>query len=575
MRTNRPYEAAVLLALLALGASVGRAQTADTTAARADGKAFGGAIGQSAQNAASQLPDASALPATATAPDGAALFSNPDRMTAAAAATASSNEGYRTVRSSIAGRPRIAAVDIDATIARSKAVSADPMSFVSSMSGGQGKCRPLPPASAASAGTYEATCNTGVALEQSTESCSISLEVTLQRTTEFAYWCSETDARFNRVDDCALFAGASCQRTGQHPGRCLQGDRNNCVEPGEPVAELSCDAQVAGGTVLGTRTVSTPIEHRDESSCAGLASDSNCAPSPDVCTSSDPVTRDVDGVAVTKPCWAWTRTYQCNRTRDAQDCSALDANKACSFVRETCLTGDTPCPTKERVYRCPVPPTAAATAQYICDGDIYCVGGECETIDRTPNTEFKDAAVALNAASQASKEFDPASLQLFKGTRNSCAQAVFGLLDCCRGRAFPLLPGGSLLLSLGCSREEATLDVRDGRGLCTYIGSYCASDFLGICLTKRKVYCCYESKLSRILQEQGRAQLGLRWASPKTETCRGFTVDEFARLDLSRMDFSEVYAEFEAAAKLPDELATASALQTKISDYYAQHRSHP
>ena len=60
------------------------------------------------------------------------------------------------------------------------------------------------------------------------------------------------------------------------------------------------------------------------------------------------------------------------------------------------------------------------------------------------------------------------------------------------------------------------------------------------------------------------------WAKPKTEQCRGFTLEEFSRLDLSQMDFSEVYAEFTEAARLPDEIAVATDLQQKIEDYYAR-----
>src|SRR3546814_13259569 len=71
---------------------------------------------------------------------------------------------------------------------------------------------------------------------------------------------------------------------------------------------------------------------------------------------------------------------------------------------------------------------------------------------------------------------------------------------------------------------------------------------------KRTAYCCFESKLSRVLQEQGRTQLGKPWDKPKKEQCLGFTIDEFARLDLSVMDFTEVYADFMDAAKLPDEV---------------------
>ncbi len=121
---------------------------------------------------------------------------------------------------------------------------------------------------------------------------------------------------------------------------------------------------------------------------------------------------------------------------------------------------------------------------------------------------------------------------------------------------------------LGCSREEVLLHQRDAQGLCAYVGTYCSSSFLGVCLTKKKVYCCFESKLTRILQEQGRAQLPKPWGKPKTEQCLGFTLDEFARLDLSRMDFSEVYAEFTDAARLPDELQTSELIQQKIRDYY-------
>ena len=90
---------------------------------------------------------------------------------------------------------------------------------------------------------------------------------------------------------------------------------------------------------------------------------------------------------------------------------------------------------------------------------------------------------------------------------------------------------------------------------------------LGICVTSKDAYCCFESKLSRILQEQGRVQIGKAWAKPKDETCKGFTLAEFQMLDLSVMDFSEVYAEFIDAAKLPNELETTTQIQERIEAY--------
>ncbi|MGB7404709.1 MAG: conjugal transfer protein TraN, partial [Pacificimonas sp.] len=159
-------------------------------------------------------------------------------------------------------------------------------------------------------------------------------------------------------------------------------------------------------------------------------------------------------------------------------------------------------------------------------------------------------------------------LTLFTGERNTCSRPVFGLIDCCRGKSFPLIPGASLLVSLGCDSAEVELHQKDSQGLCAYVGSYCSAKTLGICTKKRKAYCCFESKLSRILQEQGRPQISKPWDKPKPETCDGFTAEEFAQLDLSRMDFSEVYAEFTAAARLPEELETVEAMRAKIIRYY-------
>ncbi len=229
-----------------------------------------------------------------------------------------------------------------------------------------------------------------------------------------------------------------------------------------------------------------------------------------------------------------------------------------------------PCRTIERIYECPLPEEAEAVDQFICDGDVYCIDGSCETIQRQANTEFKDAVVALHSLAQANREFDPDTLTLFKGERETCHSKVFGVINCCKGKGFALIPGISLLVALGCDREEILLHERDAQGLCAYVGTYCSDKVLGVCVTKKKVYCCFESKLTRIIQEQGRAQLNKPWDKPKREQCLGFSVDEFSRLDLSRMDFSEVYAEFTEAARLPDELETAIQIQQKIEDFYAR-----
>ena len=554
------------LACACLPTSVSAQTTTD--AAKADGKAFGRDQAAAAQSAATTDPDANRIPNFGGVPNQSGYFDDPDQMAREAASQATANTGYRTMRDSMDRRARFAPQDLDAVVARSNVISDDPLSYTSGMSisGSQGRCVPLPPGTGTAA-RYMATCNVGYTAIQETRSCTIPLRATVQSITEHLYYCPRFDP------ECTTFDLPYCQRSGSHPGPCLQGYKDgwgfHCTEPGDPIDEYTCSQMVTGQRIIRTSTRNVVTTRRDESQCAGLAADSSCQQDTETCTDSDPVTRIVDGIAVTQPCWAWARSYTCAQLTEAQDCQTLENTSGCSLVREDCLSGE-PCRTWERVYDCPVPDQPANTSQFICDGDVYCIDGSCETIEREANDEFKDAVVALNAMDQARREFDPDTLTLFRGTRNTCSSKVFGVLNCCKGKGFPLIPGIQLLVALGCSREEMLLHQRDAQGLCAYVGTYCSDSFLGVCLTKKKVYCCFESKLSRILQEQGRQQLNKPWGKPKTEQCLGFTIDEFSRLDLSKMDFSEVYAEFTDAARLPDELQAATKIQQMIEDYYAR-----
>jgi conjugal transfer mating pair stabilization protein TraN len=309
---------------------------------------------------------------------------------------------------------------------------------------------------------------------------------------------------------------------------------------------------------------------RNEGTCPALAADTTCVPqAAEVCTEG-PETRIVDGVPVTQACWAWSRSFTCQRLTPASDCSALDDNKLCKFLRDECL--DDPqsgaCKVSQRVYSCPLPDDKAPSdKQYVCGGDVYCLNGSCETIEREASTEFKNALVALHSIGDAGKQFDPNNLTVFSGERDTCNKKIFGASNCCSGK------GILMLTPWLCSSAEKKLDEKDDKGLCHKVGSYCSDKVLGICVTSKDAYCCFGSKLSRILQEQGRQQIGKAWAKPKDETCKGFTIEEFQRLDLSQMDFSEVYAEFMDAAKLPSEVSVMADIQTKIQGYYDLHGS--
>lgn len=90
-----------------------------------------------------------------------------------------------------------------------------------------------------------------------------------------------------------------------------------------------------------------------------------------------------------------------------------------------------------------------------------------------------------------------------------------------------------------CLPFEYTLACKVGEGYCHYVGERCTSKIFGHCIAKKKVYCCFNSLLARVVHEQGRPQIGLDWGTAKHPKCRGFYPDEFAELNFQEMDLSE------------------------------------
>jgi conjugal transfer mating pair stabilization protein TraN len=105
------------------------------------------------------------------------------------------------------------------------------------------------------------------------------------------------------------------------------------------------------------------------------------------------------------------------------------------------------------------------------------------------------------------------------------------------------------VLLQGCDQQDMETGMMRGSGMCHEVGDYCSSKILGVCVQKARGHCCFNTKLGRILQEQGRPQLksfnGVGWGTPKTPLCRGFTPEEFQALDFSKIDLSEYYSDIE------------------------------
>ena len=125
-------------------------------------------------------------------------------------------------------------------------------------------------------------------------------------------------------------------------------------------------------------------------------------------------------------------------------------------------------------------------------------------------------------------------------------------------------------IGFGCSSDDRALADSQKAGLCHYVGTYCSDRTLfGICLKKRKTFCCFSGKLARIIHEQGRPQVGWDWGEAKSPDCSGFTVTLFQALDLSLMDFSEFYAGVLDSFTPPNGDAAAAAIISNITSAYA------
>lgn len=90
-----------------------------------------------------------------------------------------------------------------------------------------------------------------------------------------------------------------------------------------------------------------------------------------------------------------------------------------------------------------------------------------------------------------------------------------------------------------CTEDELELNVKRQLKSCTYLGSYCHTEILGVCVEKRESYCCYSSPLSRILQEQIRPQLGLSNGTPEHPQCGGLPIDRFAEVNWDYVNLDE------------------------------------
>ncbi|OPY70750.1 MAG: conjugal transfer mating pair stabilization protein TraN [Syntrophorhabdaceae bacterium PtaU1.Bin034] len=120
-----------------------------------------------------------------------------------------------------------------------------------------------------------------------------------------------------------------------------------------------------------------------------------------------------------------------------------------------------------------------------------------------------------------------------------------------------------------CNQEDVETAMLENSGMCHYLTTYCKKRWpLVGCVQEAKVFCCFNSKLARVVHEQGRPQLSAfspAWFyGHSSGNCRGFTASEFQMLDFSKMDLSEYLGDM----KIKAESAIRDTVTDKVQQYY-------
>lgn len=297
--------------------------------------------------------------------------------------------------------------------------------------------------------------------------------------------------------------------------------------------------------------------------CGGVDGSPVCSLTGEVCTDG-PACRLINGVEVCRDCWNYRRDYTCLGGTATGNCQVL-RDSGCAQTDSRCLTTDATgaCASFEQTYRCETSP-ATSTPVTTCGNTMTCLDGNCFDTAAPPNTDFALAATHLNVMQAAGQDFDTVQLQIFKGQALGCSKGFLSFSNCCGDN------GWGLDLNLAqCNENEKQLIQAAREKRCHQVGGFCADQtLLGTCVQTKINWCCFSSKLARLVNEQGRPQLGKGWGTAQVPDCSGFTPEQLQGLDFAAMDLSEFYSDVMAQAKGMDFTQVEQNVTHRITNYY-------
>jgi conjugal transfer mating pair stabilization protein TraN len=229
------------------------------------------------------------------------------------------------------------------------------------------------------------------------------------------------------------------------------------------------------------------------------------------------------------------------------------------------MNGDNICNYRQYTYACSTT-TVTSTANVECGSNVYCTNNQCTKVEDDSSQDFATSIAYLSSINQAAKDNNASSdnLRIFSGAGKSCEKDAVSYNNCCKDDGW-----GQDYTGAACKEEEKSLMEMQSKKLCHYVGSYCSEKvpLLGKCLKTKKSYCCFNSKISRVITEQGRSQLGKGWGSAESPDCGGFTTDELSHLQFDKMDLGEIAADIAGSVVVPDKSYLEGKVKTTLEGY--------
>lgn len=279
------------------------------------------------------------------------------------------------------------------------------------------------------------------------------------------------------------------------------------------------------------------------------------------------VTKIINGFPIQRACWGKSMDYQCvNGT--SSSCTSL-INQGCTQTLSSCVTQQFGvCTTYSQTFECAI--DTCVPQPDICMEPLPCTDGSC---DATKNEESHDmgegvsrlGALAGAASDVATKQVDSGVPQIFTGEVVDCKSYPLGFRDCCTDSGW-----GDWVQN--CPAHLKVLQKAKDENRVVSLGKYRKHK---LDLDEHHAYCVFPSKLSAIIQKEGRgAQLHISFGKAKKPDCRGITPEELERINFSKLNLSKIEHDFVARLNPPNAANSEAYNQAHIERLNQEGKAH-